>query len=321
MLAPQIPSNEEERLNDLRTLSILDTKPEERFDRVTRMAKRIFDVPIALVSLVDANRQWFKSCVGLDASETSRDISFCGHAILGDKVFVINDATQDDRFSDNPLVTDDPNIRFYAGCPLKMANGNKLGTLCIIDQKPRAFSQNDIDTLVDLAAMVESELAALQLATVDELTQLCNRRGFMLLGQHNLNISRRQKKATTLTFIDLNNFKSINDKYGHDAGDQALVQFSSLMKETLRDSDLYARLGGDEFVVLSTDASREKSELIITRLAAKIKAFNQQTRHAFKLEFAYGIVEFNRDKHSDIEALLKEADGKMYRHKQGTKAS
>jgi GAF domain-containing protein len=126
-------------METLRALKILDSGPEERFDRLTRLAKRMFGVSISLVSLVDSDRQWFKSSQGLDATETPRDISFCRHAILGDTVFAVPDTLKDDRFHDNPLVTDAPNIRFYAGCRLTIAYGSKLGTLCIIDHKPRFF--------------------------------------------------------------------------------------------------------------------------------------------------------------------------------------
>ncbi|NND64743.1 MAG: GAF domain-containing protein, partial [Gammaproteobacteria bacterium] len=129
--APAIPSDEKARIEALHSLNILDTETEERFDRLTRLAKRMFDVDIALVSLVDVNRQWFKSCQGLDASETPRDISFCGHAILGEDAFVIPDAVKDDRFKFNPLVTGEPFIRFYAGIPLRYADGSKLGTVCL----------------------------------------------------------------------------------------------------------------------------------------------------------------------------------------------
>ena len=191
MKTPDIPEDEQTRLKTLKSLDVLDTIPEERFDRLTRMCKRLFDVPIALVSLVDENRQWFKSCVGLDVSETPRDISFCGHAILGNDIFTIPDAASDARFTDNPLVIDEPHIRFYAGCPLRSPNGSKLGTLCIIDRKPRTLSEEDLETLKDLAAMVERELEAVQLATIDDLTRISNRRGFMTLAQHSLNLCNR----------------------------------------------------------------------------------------------------------------------------------
>ncbi|WP_327196062.1 GAF domain-containing protein [Noviherbaspirillum sp. Root189] len=112
MISPPLPANEHIRVSTLRSLALLDTAPEERFDRVTRIAGRVFDVPIALVSLIDSDRQWFKSCIGVDVSETPRDISFCGHAILGEEIPLVPDAKQDVRFADNPLVTGGPGIAF-----------------------------------------------------------------------------------------------------------------------------------------------------------------------------------------------------------------
>jgi len=159
MIKPEIPKNEDKRLHSLCSLNLLDTIAEERFDRFTRIAKRHFGVSIALVSLVDAERQWFKSRQGLDASETPRDISFCGHAILQNGIFNIPNALEDPRFADNPLVTGPPNIRFYAGAPLHAPNGHFIGTLCIIDDKPHDFSAEELTVLRDLANGVEEELA------------------------------------------------------------------------------------------------------------------------------------------------------------------
>jgi PAS domain S-box-containing protein len=158
MKAPEIPSNELERQFALDQSGLLDSGPEERFDRLTRMACKIFDVPIALVSLIDRNRQWFKSCQGLAAPETPRDISFCGHAILHSDLFIIEDTHQDDRFSDNPLVKDAPSIRFYAGAPLHNSEGYRLGTMCLIDRKPRRFDDEDQALLRELADCIEREI-------------------------------------------------------------------------------------------------------------------------------------------------------------------
>jgi PAS domain S-box-containing protein len=166
MQPPLLPSDEAQRLAALRALHILDTPAEPRFDRITRIAAQLFNVPICLVSLVDADRQWFKSCVGLTASETPRDISFCGHAILHPETFVISDALTDPRFADNPLVVGEPNIRFYAGQPLATADGNRIGTLCLIDRKPRQMSAADLQALRDLAQLVEEELNSAQLDQV-----------------------------------------------------------------------------------------------------------------------------------------------------------
>jgi len=163
MKIPDIPDNEPSRIAALCGLAVLDTPPEERFDRITRIAQRHFQVPIALVSLIDSERQWFKSRQGLDATETPRDISFCGHAILSDEVFYIPNALEDSRFADNPLVSDGPKIRFYAGAPLHSPEGERIGTLCIIDDKARQFSRDELELLRDLANCVEEEFCRVDL--------------------------------------------------------------------------------------------------------------------------------------------------------------
>ena len=165
----QIPENEGERVAAIVSYGILDSDFEESFDRVTRIAANVFNVPIALVSIVDGTRQWFKSAVGLAVRETSRDISFCTHAILGSEVFVVPDASLDPKFSANPLVIGDPNIRFYAGAPLINPNGYMLGTMCVIDRIPHDnLDVRHQQILTDLAGIVvdlmERRLLKLRLA-------------------------------------------------------------------------------------------------------------------------------------------------------------
>jgi len=321
MKSPEFPADEANRIKTLKSLEILDTAAEDRFDRLTRMSKRLFDVPIALVSLVDENRQWFKSCVGLDVSETPRDISFCGHAILGNDIFVIPNATEDQRFADNPLVADDPSIRFYAGCPLRSENGSMLGTLCIIDRVPRELSADDIEALKDLASMVENELEAERLATLDELTKISNRRGFMQLAEYYLNFCIRQQVPATLAFFDLNNFKPINDNYGHAEGDRALVAFAEQMKNSFRQTDLYARLGGDEFVVLFPSTSKQSAAVVMEKFCNTIDKYNHEASRGYDITFSYGIVEFDPVKHDSIESLLSESDALMYECKKQKRES
>ncbi len=163
MGSANLPEFEEQRIKALHDLEILDTPPEERFDRITKIAQILFDVPIALVSLVDTNRQWFKSCIGLTARETPRSMSFCSHAILEEDVMTIEDAKNDVRFADNPLVTGEPYIRFYAGKPIRGPTNQLLGTLCIIDKVPRKLSKGDRALLIDLAKWVENEIRTLAL--------------------------------------------------------------------------------------------------------------------------------------------------------------
>lgn len=158
MQAPALPKNELDRLESLHACAIMDTAPDERFDRLTRLAQQLFGVPVALISLVDARRQWFKSAQGLEVNETGRDISFCGHTILSDDILEIQDACLDERFANNPLVVGVPNIRFYAGAPLHSDDGSRVGTLCIIDCKPRQLSEPQRKALRDLADCVETEI-------------------------------------------------------------------------------------------------------------------------------------------------------------------
>ncbi|RKH60210.1 GAF domain-containing sensor histidine kinase [Corallococcus aberystwythensis] len=161
MLPPPTPADEPRRLQALRSLCLLDTPAHERFDRIVRAASHLFRVPIALVSLIDENRQWFKARQGLDATETPRDVSFCGHAILSPTTFVVPDALKDPRFHDNPLVLGAPFVRFYAGHPLRAPDGSRVGTLCLIDHQPRDLSDADRAALADLAGWAEVELSAL----------------------------------------------------------------------------------------------------------------------------------------------------------------
>lgn len=158
MLKPGRPARERERLTALRALNLLDTPPEERFDRLTRLACQVFNVPIALISLVDANRQWFKSCQGIADGEAAREESFCAHAILHDEALVIHDARLDVRFHDNPAVTGELGLRFYAGQPLLTPNGMRVGTLCLVDRAPRSFGETERALLRDLAVLVQNEM-------------------------------------------------------------------------------------------------------------------------------------------------------------------
>lgn len=158
MIPAPIPTDEAERLSALRALMLLDTPPEERFDRLVRFAAEQLDTPIAMVSLVDGQRQWFKARVGLDDTESARDVSFCGHAILKEEVFVVEDARSDPRFEDNPLVVGEPHIRFYAGAPLSAPGGHRIGTLCVIDTVPRALSTLELSILEALRCLANEAL-------------------------------------------------------------------------------------------------------------------------------------------------------------------
>lgn len=257
MQSAAIPPDEARRLARLIDCRVLDTPPDPRFDRLVELAADHFEVPIALVSLIDANRQWFKARRGMDASETPREIAFCAHSILQpDDVLVVEDATRDPRFADNPLVQGNPRIRFYAGAPIRMEDGQPIGTLCLIDRRPRRLDSNERRFLANLAATAASMLelhrhnAVLMDAAVrDPLTGLANRRSFdVVLGQ------AADKAMAGLPFglicIDLDLFKQVNDTLGHEAGDALLREVARRLSGAIRATDVVARLGGDEFAVV-----------------------------------------------------------------------
>lgn len=315
MIKPELPANEAERLHALRSLQILDTSHEERFDRVTRMAKRMFGVEISLVSIIDEDRQWFKSKQGLDATETPRDVSFCGHAINEDGLFIVPDTIEDARFFDNPLVTGAPNIRFYAGYPLKLRQGISLGTLCLIDSKPQHLDEEDKQLLNDLGAMIEQEIRSIQLATLDELTMISNRRGFLTLADHTQKVCQRKKIPMSVILFDLNKFKPINDNFGHHEGDFALKQFAEVMRSVFRESDVIGRLGGDEFVCMLTDADDEQITVILDRFKTEMDAMNKAINKPYLIEYSFGVKSFPYDTEQSLEEMVAEADAAMYERK------
>jgi len=317
MQTAPIPTDEAARLARLRLLNILDTQPEERFDRLTRMAQRLFGASIATVTLIDSDRQWFKSRIGIADNETPRDISFCGHAILSDEIMLVSDASRDERFFDNPLVTGAPNIRFYAGAPLTV-DGNNLGTLCIIDEKPRTITDDERIMLRDLADMVEQELTSVQLATTDHLTSLSNRRGFETLSRHTLAICRRRNRPATLLFFDLKRFKQINDTRGHAAGDRSLQFFARALVTIFRETDIIGRLSGDEFVVLLTDTPAAAAADILPRLHTWLETHAASDNDGIEVNFNAGLIEFDSTRHQSVDDLLREADALMYQNKRST---
>ena len=268
------------------------------------MARRMFDVPVAFISFIDANRQWFKASIGIDFSEISRDLAICGHTILGDDIFVVGDAASDHRFVDGPLVAGDTNVRFYASCPLKPGNGSRIGTLCIADDHPRMLEDEDFALLRDLAATAEREINISQSAITDEPTGIYNRRGFLLAAEHSLNLCVRQDLPATLACIDLRDFRSL--KEGQEEGEQMLTEISSLLKSECRPSDIFARLGTDEFVCLFVNAPRDSARGIMKRFHDSLMKHVNKAGVVYGLTFAYGIVDYDFKRHKRIETLLED---------------
>jgi diguanylate cyclase (GGDEF)-like protein len=301
-----IPENEEERLQVVQSLGLLDTPPEERFDRYTRFARQLLGVPIAFVSIIGEDTQWFKSAQGFKAKQSSRDLSFCTHTIVEDEMMVVEDAFMDPRFTDNPFVTGPPHIRFYAGVKLHVQDDICIGTLCVADTKARYPSEEELSHLRELAKLLEDEFRTHAQSTTDSLTGLSNRRGLYAIGEQALAMCRRDKKAASLMYLQLSDFRGINAEQGRDVGDQVLKDVAQLLLNEFRHSDVVARAGADEFFILFTGTGLSRLKKPMANLE---RAFHEENMNLpFSLEYNTGAIEWNPDQHADIEALMKAAD-------------
>lgn len=250
---PPLHPHEAERMSALLDLALLDTPIEERFERHTRMAQHLFRVPIAVVSLVDTDRQWFKSHRGLDASQTGRDESFCGHAILEpERLTVVPDATKDPRFQQNPLVLGGPGIRFYASCPLRSDTGMPVGTLCVIDSEPRDMAPSEQSLLHDLAKMVEAELRSAERASTDDATGLSNLEGFKRSANRVMTFAKAEGRAITMVRVQLQRLQSRATQDNALAG-TPLKAFTELLQAAFDGAVVLARVDQDGFAILLPD--------------------------------------------------------------------
>jgi len=306
--------DEQSRLAELQSIGILDTQPEERYDRFTRLAKRAFNAPFAMLSLVDEKREWFKSRQGIEESELPRKGSFSTEAIKQDGILVVQDATRDPRFS---TFARESGIKFYAGCPIRTHRDYAIGTLCIADTTPRNFTPEDHACLQDLASMIEEEINVQSIANIDDLTSLFNRRGFLGIGQHTISICKRMRRPATMMFFDLDGFKQVNDQYGHAEGDKVLKNVGTLLLSVFRNSDVVARMGGDEFCVLLTGTDTAHVDRPLENLASSLEIQNTVT--PYDIGYSVGVVEYD-DRHESIGKLMEEADSQMYQQKRTRKS-
>ena len=299
-------------LDALACYDVLDTPSEEAFDRITRLVRRLFSTPIATVTFLDGHRQWFKSRQGLDVPETARNVAFCRIPVQEGRPLVVPDTLADPRFRDNPLVVGSPGLRFYAGAPLRAANGAFIGTLCAMDTRPRSFGAQEIDILLDLARIIEDELELRLLATTDFLTGALSRRAFLDEGQRALNLARRHRYDLSCICFDLDHFKAINDGAGHAAGDAVLAATAGACSALLRKSDIFGRLGGEEFAILLPHASAAEAAGVAEKLRAAIEGQVGASERAIPPVTASFGVSCLSSATTDLAALLAVADEALY---------
>ncbi|CAN7278576.1 sensor domain-containing diguanylate cyclase [Rhizobium sp. LjRoot30] len=313
--------DEASRSDMLRRYAIIDTPPEPNFDRITRMATGIFGFPFCTLAFVDGDRFWFKSTQGLETTEMPRHRAFCQETISRQTVFVVPDALADPRFADAPVVTAAPHVRFYAGAPLLTPSGACIGSLCVLDTQPQdGFSTDQQFILTDLAATVVELLEArarqialvattqeiTYLATHDPLTGLPNRRHLS-----DLVSTMKAGEAIAALYLDLDGFKSVNDRFGHAIGDALLQQVAARLRQVLPADATAARLGGDEFAVILGGADPMKKAALV---AQGLITMLGQTYHVEGCEADIGVSIgiALADNHDGLDTSLRQADTALY---------
>ncbi|MES2683047.1 MAG: sensor domain-containing diguanylate cyclase [Pseudomonadota bacterium] len=264
--------HEAARQSALEQLHLTGDEYEESFDRLTRLIRYVLGVKTSTFSVVDGCRQFFKSVQGLDVRETPRDVAFCAHAILQDEMLIVPDALLDERFKDNPLVTGEPRIRFYAGIAIRAHNGMPIGTLCAIDDHPRQLMPEQRALLEDLRDILEETLLLRSLSVKDHLTGLFNRRYFDEFFEREWRRGYRTVLPLSVLLIDVDHFKPYNDTLGHQAGDATLRKVARHLTQQLRrGGDIAARYGGEEFVMVLPETSLADAEQVAAKLCASIQ--------------------------------------------------
>lgn len=331
MLSAPLPSDEAERLYALRSLDLLDTPREERFERITRLAVRLFGLPIATISLVDGEREWLKSVQGLALREIPREHSLAAHAILDNEPMIVSDAQADPRFGDHPLVLGEPRFRFYAACPLHAGRRrHRVGTLSVAGRIAHRLAEADVQALRDLAAIAEAEIGralasevqsqllrerdtARRQALLDALTGLWNRKAILDLLARELVRCEREGIGVGVVLVDLDHFKSINDNHGHLTGDEALRAASAAMLQALRPYDALGRYGGEEFLIVTTDP--EGGPVVVAeRIRARLAEVRVATGSGgvVALSGSVGVARCPAGERRELEDLLRAADRALY---------
>lgn len=310
------PETDPLRLKTLRDYCVLDTEPEARFDELTLLASRICNTPIAIISLVDEKRLYFKSAIGLKVREIPCNHSFCVEVVKQGEPIVVKDAKEDERFLSNPLVHDNPYFRFYAAAPLVAPNNQVIGTLCVIDYIPRDINLEQKEALNILAHQVITQLELDVQAIRDPLTGLFNRRYADEILRSELRRMERKKTPLGLLIIDIDNFKKINDTHGHGTGDAVLKTFGKYLMENVRYEDVACRIGGEEFMVVIPETSLEtavqRSEEI--RKEFHGMSFPFEGKVVDNLSLSIGVAAY--PEHGKLaEDLIRCADNALYRAK------
>jgi len=287
---------------------VLDTARERSFDVLTALVQDVLQAPVCAISLIEENRQWFKAIAGPMAGETPREVAFCDHTIRARDCLVIEDATLDERFSANPMVTGPPFVRSYAGAPLTTPDGYNVGALCVLDFEPRRFGTRDLTRLAAFAEMVVDQLELRTLVSHDELTGASSRRALVEAAKGAIRHAARDGRPLSLISMDVDHFKSINDRFGHAIGDRVLKAVVEVCKKQLRPPDLLGRIGGEEFAVLLTDTNAAMAFQCAERLRQSISSLDLGRYGPVTTSF--GVAAYRPN--TTWEDWLRQADAALY---------
>ncbi len=303
----------------LRSMNVLDTSPEEMFDRITRIASAALNAPIAIVSLQDEERYWFKSVRGMDQTETSIEASLCQFSHEEPDIFEIRDTWEDPRLTENPFAHGKPAVRFYAGVPLVAVEGVRIGTLCVLDHEQRALTPAHKQILRDLAAMAAHELELRRLACTDALTGAWNRRMLEVVATSEFHRAERVKCPFSLAVLDIDHFKRVNDRFGHEAGNDALFGFAETFREVMRTEDWLFRIGGEEFAALLIGADGKAATEAMDRFRRAIAGPDFAVSEGrFRMTASGAVIEAANAEGiaaADLPQLLERADKGLYQAK------
>jgi diguanylate cyclase (GGDEF)-like protein len=321
------------KLASMSSSKLLYTPLEERFERITRLARRALSVPVAAITLIDHKKQWFKSVCGWNVTELPSDRSLCSWTVESGDLVVIPNAAEDPRTQDHPLVCSPPRFAFYAGVPLTDDDGDIIGTFCVYDTTARRLTAAERQALRDLAAIAQREFfsdrlsdahhalssklgAARREAMMDPLTRLWNRRGASVLLKSALEKAGRDNSTFAVALLDLDDFKRINDTYGHQIGDEVLRRLASRLVASVRMSDMTCRIGGDEFLLLMSDTDVATATKVTERLRRAITDTPIPTRQGgVPMSISVGFTMHRPEEKASVEELLDRADKNLMESK------